>query len=68
MGKKQESFYVEARIVVSVGVEVVARSLEDAVEKSKSMKLDDFIGLLGDLNDSNHRISGVYLVSSLPAA
>lgn len=65
---KQERFYVDARMAISVGVEISARTLEEAVEKAKTMKMDSFVEVLGDQNDSNFRIAGVYLASCLPDA
>jgi hypothetical protein len=64
----QKEFYVEGRAAVSVGLMVSAKSLDEVVEKSKSLKLEDFVTILGDHNDSNFRVTGVYESSSLPEA
>ena len=64
--KKQLRFFVEARVAVSVSVNISAKSLDEALEKAKQMKLEDFIEILGDHNDSNFALSGVFLSDSLP--
>lgn len=56
---KIETYYVEGRIGLSVGLEVQAKTLEEAIEKSKAMTLGDFVEILGDHNDSNFGIAGV---------
>lgn len=58
-------FYVEGRMSVCVGIEISAKSLEEALEKTKSMKITDFITIDGDHNDSNFRVSGVFEGSGL---
>lgn len=63
---KQRTFYVEGRIGLCVGKEVSATSLEEANEKAKLMKLDQFVEILGDHNDSNFRISGVFESGGAP--
>lgn len=52
-------FYVEGRITLSVGVEITAKDLDAAVERTKAMKLEDFVDIHGDHNDSNFEIAGV---------
>jgi hypothetical protein len=52
-------FYINARIVVDCGKEIGAASMEDALEKSKKMKWDDFISIDCDHNDSDMVIDGV---------
>jgi hypothetical protein len=63
---KRRTFYVEARIGLSIGVEISATSLDDAIEKAKNMKLDQFVEVLGDHNDSNFAISGVFTGGGAP--
>ena len=60
------SFYIEARIGLCIGRDITAKTLEEAHEKSKSLKLDDFIEILGDHNDSNFEISGVFKSGGAP--
>jgi hypothetical protein len=52
-------FYVEARIGLSVGIDITAKTLEEALEKSKTLALADFVEIQGDHNDSNFEVSGV---------
>jgi hypothetical protein len=52
-------FYVSARIIVDCGKEIGAASMEDALEKAKKMKWDDFITIDTDHNDSDMVIDGV---------
>ena len=63
---KARSFYVEGRIGLSVGLEVRATSLDEANEKAKALALKDFVEILGDHNDSNFRIAGVYEAGGAP--
>lgn len=63
---KRSTYYVEGRMALSVGVEITAKSLEEAQEKAKAMKLQDFVEILGDHNDSNFEVSGVFKAASLP--
>jgi hypothetical protein len=63
---KRRTFYVEARIGLSIGVEILATSLDDAIEKAKSMDLDKFVEILGDNNDCNFAISGVFAGGGAP--
>lgn len=67
MKAKMATYYVEGRMALSVGVEINARSLEEAQEKAKSMKIQDFVEFLGDHNDSNFEVSGVFKAASLPS-
>jgi hypothetical protein len=58
--KKQQSYTVQARIVVEGDLEVRAESLDEALAKAKELKLDDFITVTGGHNDSSLRITGVF--------
>lgn len=64
---KQETYYVECRIGLCVGVEVSARTLDEAIEKSKALGLGDAVEILGDHNDSNFAITGVFKAGGAPA-
>jgi hypothetical protein len=68
MKKKQQRFFVEGKMALAVGVEITADSLESAMARAQAMKLDDFVDILGEHNDSNFRISGVFSAESLPDA
>jgi len=56
---KTEIYLVSARIVLETNVEVSAESLEDALQQSGSLKIDDFITINGDHIDSKTEITGV---------
>ena len=60
------TYYVEGRIGLSVGLEIQAKTLEEANEKAKQFKLGDFVEILGDHNDSNFEISGVFKGDGAP--
>ena len=47
-------------IAAEVSIQVYADSLEDAVAKSKELKVSDFISFEGEHCDSEMRVHGVY--------
>ena len=65
---KTREFQVEAKICLAVGVNIHAQTLEAAMEHAKQMKLDQFVDILGDHNNSNFRISAVFECSGIPEA
>jgi hypothetical protein len=64
--QKLESYCIEGRMGLCVGLTVQAKSLDEAIEKSKTLKLTDFIEFLGDHNDSNFAITGVFKGNGAP--
>lgn len=63
MAKKNEekpTFNVTAKIQVEVNIDIEATSLADAVTKSSSLKIHDFITLDGEQWDSSIDIKGVW--------
>lgn len=61
--KKLKTFRVEARIHCELCITIEAESLEDAVIKSKELKVDDFIEAKSDdgcFNDYDHKITGIF--------
>jgi len=56
----QKKYNVNVRAWVDTTVEVVADSLEDAIEASKKVSLDDAITIHGDHNDSGFRVTGIF--------
>ena len=61
MGNKvRNKFYVMARITLDVGCDITAKDLDDAIARSKQMKLTDFVTIDGECNDSKFRVSGVF--------
>ena len=57
---EQGKYHVSARVFIDAGIEIVADSLEDAVVKSKSLTFDNFVDVLGDLNDHKMRVTSVF--------
>lgn len=50
---KLRTFHVTGRVHVDVGLEVKAKDMEEALVKAKEFKLQDFVEILGDHNDSS---------------
>lgn len=48
------------KVTMSCNVEIKAESIEDALEKSRTMDEGDFADCLGELNDGSVEITGVY--------
>lgn len=57
---KTKTFNVTARLGLEVNIEISASSLEDAVQKSKNLTHTDFVDILGDFNDGEMKINGVF--------
>jgi hypothetical protein len=60
MASKTKGYQVLAKLEVSIGIEIQATSLEEAVQKSASLKENDFITIEGDYLDGSLEITGVY--------
>lgn len=62
MAKKEEkpTFNVTAKLSVEVNINIEATSLADAVTKSSSLKIRDFITIDGEEWDSSLDIKGVW--------
>lgn len=60
MVKILKTYQITAIIEAVIGVDIKAEDFEDAIEKSKSLKVTDFVKPLGDYLDSNMKIQGVY--------
>jgi len=59
--KKFITYHVIADIKLEgVSIEITANSLEDALEKAKSLDAADFIDIKGDYNDSDFDITGIW--------
>lgn len=48
-----KKFTAAGRVTVEVGLEIEAADLTEALEKAKALKLEDFITILGEHNDSS---------------
>lgn len=56
----KRTFHVYAKVLIDTSIEISARSLDDALEQSKSLKVDDYIEVHGEHCDSDMKITGVY--------
>lgn len=57
---KRKRYRVQAQLDLMVGTEILADSLDDAVEQSKSLKYDDFVTVpQGELIDYEIKITGI---------
>jgi hypothetical protein len=52
-------FQIVGRIVALVGVDVPAKTMDEALDKSKELKVEDFITIDGDHQDSSLVISSI---------
>lgn len=57
---KQDTYTVNFRIAVETSMEVVANSVEEALQKGTTYKVIDCIDILGSHNDSTIEVSGVF--------
>jgi len=57
---KFKTFTICAKLMLDTTAEVSAESLEQAVEKSRTFTVDDFVEILGEHNDSSLTIYGVF--------
>jgi hypothetical protein len=58
--EKLRDFEIQATLVLLVTTTVPARSLDEAVGKSKELKESDFVDFKGDYMDGKMRITGIY--------
>lgn len=58
--KSKKTFFVSARIALDTDLEIYARSLDEALEIAKGMKITEFIEIQGGHNDSKLAIIGVF--------
>ena len=57
---RQKDYTVQAKLDLVVSINISARSLEEALEKSKQLKVQDFVDILGDYIDGEMEITGMY--------
>lgn len=60
MSKKNKTFMVYAKVRVDTGLPITAESMEDALEKARQLKIDSFVDIHGEHNDSEVEITGVW--------
>lgn len=53
------NFTVYAKMNITVSVEISAKHLDEALEKSKKLNQIDFITFVGDYMDGDFKINGV---------
>lgn len=58
--QKVKSYQVQAVLHLMISVDVQAKSLDDALELSKTMKEVDFVDIQGEYIDGDMRITGAY--------
>jgi hypothetical protein len=56
---KNKTFNVQASISILCSTTISAKDLTEAAEKSKDLKVEDFIEILGEHIDSNMTIQGI---------
>ena len=57
---KKKDFMIDVHIDLETNLIVSANSLEEALEISKTLKLQDYVTLNGDHNDSEIHVRGVF--------
>ena len=57
---KKKTSHIYAKVGIETSIEIQANSLEDALEQSKSLKIGEFVEIIGEHNDSEMKITGVY--------
>lgn len=60
MKNNLKKFTVSAVLNLNVTVDVTARSLEEALQKSKELKDHDFVEILGEYLDGSFEVTGIY--------
>lgn len=60
MAKKLDTFHIYARVLIDTSIEIKAETLEDALIKSKELKIQDYVDILGENCDNEMKITGVY--------
>lgn len=60
MAKKLDIFHIYAKVLIETSIEIGAETLQDALEKSKTLKIDDFVDILGENCDNELKITGIY--------
>ena len=58
--KTNKRFLIGAKITVETDYTVVAETLEEAVQKARTLELTDFIEIHGNHNDSSLNITSVF--------
>ena len=57
---KLKTYSIWSEGTFEVSIDIQADSMDSTLAKSKDLKLEDFIEILGEHNDSDHRITGIF--------
>lgn len=60
MAKTLQEFIITANLKLQVDISIKAESLEDAVQKSQTLIVPDFVSIKGEYNDGVLKITGAY--------
>lgn len=58
--RKQGDFTVSGRVLIEVGLNIKAGTMEEALEQARNMGVTDFVDPKGDHMDSSLVIAGVW--------
>lgn len=60
MATRKKTYNVTAKLLLEVNIQISANSLEDAVNESKTLRETDFVKILGDYNNGDMKVNGVF--------
>ena len=60
MAKRLQAFTVQATVEIQCSIDIRAESLEDAIEKARTLKETDFVTVLDAYNDGSLTITGIF--------
>ena len=60
MSKNCKTYVVQADLKLTVGIEVKAKTLEEALVEARTLKETDFVDILGDYIDGSMEVTGIY--------
>lgn len=62
MAKKaaQDTFHIYAKVSLETSIAISAKDLEEALQKSKTLTVDDFVDIIGENCDNKVKITGIY--------
>jgi hypothetical protein len=57
---KLGTYIVMGKVQIDTTCKVTASSLEEAINKARDLKEEDFVDILGDYNDGSLKVYGVF--------
>jgi len=54
------NYCIQGKLTLEVCLSISAKNLDEALEKSKKLKVDDFVEFKGDFCDGNMKIVGIF--------